>query len=58
MIRAIIFDLDRTLVQMEKLKASAYAHAAVELRPDTLLEEQVVQAFKGGVGLPRREVAQ
>jgi beta-phosphoglucomutase len=58
MIRAMIFDLDGTLVQTEKLKAASYARAAVELRPDTLLEEQVVEAFKGVVGLPRREVAQ
>lgn len=33
MIKAIIFDLDGTLVQTEALKAASYARAAVELRP-------------------------
>ena len=37
MIEAVIFDLDGTLVQTEKLKALSYAKAAVELNP-TLTE--------------------
>ena len=57
MIRAMIFDLDGTLVQTERLKAHSYARAAVELRPD-LQEDDVVAAFKDVVGLSRREVAQ
>lgn len=57
MIRAMIFDLDGTLVQTEKLKALSYAKAAVELCPDDIGEEQVVEAFKDVVGKPRREVA-
>ena len=52
----MIFDLDGTLVQTEKLKAISYAKAAVELCPSELQEVQVIEAFKGVVGLPRREV--
>ena len=58
MIRAMIFDLDGTLVQTERLKALSYARAAVELCPYTLSEAEAVEAFKDVVGLPRREVAQ
>ncbi len=54
----MIFDLDGTLVQTEKLKAISYARAAIELCPYGLREEQVIEAFKDVVGLPRREVAQ
>ena len=56
-IRATVFDLDGTLVQTEKLKASSYARAAVELCPYTISEEEVLEAYKDVVGLPRREVA-
>lgn len=58
MIRAMIFDLDGTLVQTEKLKALSYARAAVELCPAELSEEAVLAAFKDLVGLSRQEVAQ
>ena len=58
MIRAMIFDLDGTLVQTERLKAISYARAAVELCPFDISEEEVLDAFKEVVGLPRREVAQ
>ncbi len=57
MIQAMIFDLDGTLVQTERLKAISYAHAAVELCPDGLTEAQVIEAFKEVVGLSRQEVA-
>lgn len=57
MIKAVIFDLDGTLVQTEKLKALSYAKAAVELCPYQLQEEQVLEAFKKVVGLSRQEVA-
>jgi len=57
-IRAMIFDLDGTLVQTERLKALSYARAAVELCPYRLSEADAVTAFKDLVGLSRREVAQ
>jgi len=57
MIRAMIFDLDGTLVQTERLKAISYARAAVELCPHNLDEDDVIEAFKDVVGLSRREVA-
>jgi beta-phosphoglucomutase len=57
MIRAMIFDLDGTLVQTEKLKARSYAKAVVELCPHEVSESEVVQAFKQVVGLSRHEVA-
>ncbi len=56
MIKAMIFDLDGTLVQTEKLKALSYARAAVVLRPE-LDEAAVVDGFREVVGLPRHAVA-
>ena len=56
MIKALIFDLDGTLVQTEVLKAKSYARAAVEL-DKSLTEGQVMDAFKDFVGLTRKEVA-
>jgi len=53
----MIFDLDGTLVQTEKLKARSYALAAVELCDDGLAESEVIEEFAIVVGLPRREVA-
>ena len=58
MIRAMIFDLDGTLVQTEKLKALSYAKAVVELCPQEIPEEQVIETFKEVVGLSRKEVAE
>jgi len=57
MIRAMIFDLDGTLVQTEKLKARSYAKAIVELCPYTVPEDEATEAFKEFVGLSRKEVA-
>ena len=57
MIRAMIFDLDGTLVQTEKLKALSYAQAALELCQDDVSEDEVVAAFADVVGRSRREVA-
>ena len=57
MIRAMIFDLDGTLVQTEKLKALSYAKAVVELCPQEIQEAEVTEAFKEVVGLSRKEVA-
>src|SRR5712692_9301173 len=56
MIRAVMFDLDGTLVETEELKAISYAQAAIELRPE-LNEAEIVEAFKDVVGLSRQEVA-
>ena len=58
MIKAFIFDLDGTLVQTEILKAISYARAAIELCPQSITEEIVIEAFKEVVGLSRKEVAQ
>jgi beta-phosphoglucomutase len=58
MIRAIIFDLDGTLVQTEKLKALSYAKAVVDLCPQEIQEAEVIEAFKEVVGLSRKEVAE
>jgi beta-phosphoglucomutase-like phosphatase (HAD superfamily) len=56
-INAFVFDLDGTLVQTERLKARSYAKAAVDLCPDDLTEEDVVDAFKDVVGESRKTVA-
>ena len=53
MIQAVIFDLDGTLVETERLKALSYARAAVELCLYTLTEAEVIEAFKDVVGLSR-----
>lgn len=58
MIRAVLFDLDGTLVQTEILKAHSYARAAHQLMPDQISEEAVLEAFREVVGLPRKEVAE
>lgn len=58
MIRAMIFDLDGTLVQTKRLKALSYARAAIELCPRDITEEEVLDAFKEVVALSRRKVAQ
>lgn len=57
MINAMIFDLDGTLVQTERLKAISYSKAAMELRPDAVMENAVMIAFRDVVGLSRNEVA-
>lgn len=57
MITAVIFDLDGTLLETEELKALSYARAAVELHPDAVREEDVLEAFGDLVGLSREEVA-
>ena len=56
MIRAIIFDLDGTLVQSEKLKAQAYAVAVQRVRGLSAPEPRAIEAYRNIVGASR-EVA-
>ena len=56
MIKAIIFDLDGTLVQTEILKARSYGKALEQLSENSVQEEQVVKSFKQLVGLSRKVV--
>ncbi len=56
MIKAIIFDLDGTLIQTEVLKANSYAQAIQVLTKDTISEKQVLAVFEKYVGLSRPEV--
>jgi beta-phosphoglucomutase len=56
-IRAILFDLDGTLIQTEKLIARSYARAVQKLSPEDVGEAVVFEAFKEVVGRSRREVA-
>lgn len=57
MIRAMIFDLDGTLVQTERLKALSYALAVLDLCPNEITEAIVIDAFTDVVGRSRRDVA-
>lgn len=54
---SVIFDLDGTLIQTEKLKARSYARATEELRPEAVDGEDVVDAYRDLVGRSRRAVA-
>ena len=54
-VRAVLFDLDGTLVETEVLKAQSYARAAEELRPD-VREADVTAAYDDLVGRPREQV--
>ena len=56
MIKAVIFDLDGTLVQTEVLKAQSYARAINELTANTVSEGEVMTVFSKYVGLSRTEV--
>src|SRR5947199_9353014 len=58
MIKAVIFDLDGTLVRTEDLKALSFARGAVALRPSDLDEATVIEAYKEVVGLSRQEVSE
>lgn len=56
MIKAIIFDLDGTLVQTEIVKAHSYAKAVVSISNNRISENEVIQNFKNYVGLSRTDV--
>jgi len=58
MTKAVIFDLDGTLIQTEVLKASSYAKAVNELTKNTIAEATVLTVFQNLVGLSRVEVLQ
>ncbi|MEE9262071.1 MAG: HAD family phosphatase [Dehalococcoidia bacterium] len=53
MIRAILFDLDGTLVQSEKLKAQSYAIAAQRLRRLPEPDPRAIEAYREIVGASR-----
>ena len=56
MIKAVIFDLDGTLVRTEELKALSYFQGATDVKND-VTEESVTTAYKQVVGLSREEVS-
>jgi len=56
MIKAIIFDLDGTLIQTEVLKATSYAQAIQHLTQNSIQEKQVLDIFGKYVGLSRDKV--
>ncbi|MBS0010016.1 MAG: HAD family phosphatase [Bacteroidales bacterium] len=58
MIKAVIFDLDGTLIQTEVLKARSYAKAINQLTEGRILEEKVLKGFSSYVGLSRMEVVE
>ena len=57
MIKAILFDLDGTLVQSEKLKALSYAKAVQQLRGLPEPEPQAIDAYREIVGASREEAS-
>jgi beta-phosphoglucomutase-like phosphatase (HAD superfamily) len=56
MIKAIIFDLDGTLIQTEVLKATSYARAINFLTKCKVSKDRVLDIFGRFVGLSRQEV--
>ncbi|WP_299532755.1 HAD family phosphatase [Ulvibacterium sp.] len=58
MIKALIFDLDGTLIQTEVLKATSYAQAIQQLTEQAVGEKQVMDVFGKFVGLSREKVVE
>jgi HAD superfamily hydrolase (TIGR01549 family) len=56
MIKAVIFDLDGTLIQTEVMKAQSYARTVNILTGKVVAEDEVLAGFKKYVGLSRKEV--
>ena len=56
MIKALIFDLDGTLIQTEMLKATSYALAIAGLTKKKVAQQEVMAVFGKYVGLSRKEV--
>ena len=56
MIKAIIFDLDGTLIQTEVLKARSYSEAIHMLTEESVPKQKVLDCFYKYVGLSRMEV--
>ena len=56
MIKAILFDLDGTLIQTEVLKARSYAEAIHMLTKQSVHKQKVLDCFYKYVGLSRMEV--
>ncbi len=56
MTKAVIFDLDGTLIQTEVLKASSYAKAVNLLTNNQVSEAKVLEVFEKYVGLSRVKV--
>lgn len=54
MITAMIFDLDGTLVQSEKLKAQSYAIAVQRMRVLPEPENRAIEAYRDIVGASRQ----
>lgn len=57
MIRAVIFDLDGTLVQTEKLKALSYAMAVQQLLGNSEPDTRAIEAYREVVGAAREIVS-
>lgn len=53
----MVFDLDGTLVQTEKLKVLSYARVVIEFCSHEIGEDEVVEAYKQVVSRSRHEVA-
>ncbi len=58
MIKAVLFDLDGTLVQTELLKAQSYAEAIHDLSQQVVAVDEVLNVFGNYVGLSRAGVVE
>ena len=53
----MIFELDGTLAETERLKALSYTSAVAKLAPGAFTEHDVMNAFREVVGRSREDVA-